>query len=483
MIKSFFKYLGFLLLGVVFVLGCGYLYLISKQVQQGDVTWHSCYRPSYWSWFVIPPSVKLQCATVVVPVDYDKPDGKTFELALTRLPSQTPNPIGDLLILNGGPGGHSLDMSDTLIADDEYGQRIKDNFNLIGYTPRGIAPASPVISCGQATEDDDAKTYLDACIAEMGTDILPFISSREVIKDLDNIRQKLAQETWSMIGYSYGTKLVANYAKYYPTHLRAGVADGVVDTAESLTTILINHNKQAQATFEDFMEACQEDCPFADKSSQGFIQALKTIENKNLKDAKDNPIDAASLLGVFIENLNNGDNWADLRTMFAQLNENKTDTYKTLTLYSELGNIGFNEDALSLINCADSAPRLSREDYLGFAKQLDGVATFDNLETKSDEEYLDACYHWQWQATDAQDEHLVNDQTPNLLFVSYEHDLATPYANAKTMAQRFDDPLVVILGKHGHTASLFGANACVDQHVSDYLLNPKMDFGKKLLMC
>lgn len=83
-----------------------------------------------------------------------------------------------------------------------------------------------------------AKAYMDACTQHTGADILPFISSKEVVKDLDSIRTQLDVDVWSMVGYSYGTKLVAKYAEHYPTHLRAGVADGVVDTSESLFTIL-----------------------------------------------------------------------------------------------------------------------------------------------------------------------------------------------------------------------------------------------------
>lgn len=135
LLKSFLKYITIFIVALIAILLCFYLYLISQSTKQGDITWHSCYRPSYLSWFSLPPSVRLQCATVNVPVDYTKPYGKTFAIPLTRLPSRG-DPIGELLLLNGGPGGHSLDMSMTLF--DDYGQTVKDNFNVLGYAPVGL---------------------------------------------------------------------------------------------------------------------------------------------------------------------------------------------------------------------------------------------------------------------------------------------------------------------------------------------------------
>lgn len=108
---------------------------------------------------------------------------------------------------------------------------------------RDVALSAPAIDYGGVEDTDEqgntsTKAYMDACIQHTGVDILLFISSKEVVKDLDRIRTQLDVDVWSMVGYSYGTKLVAKYAEHYLTHLRAGVADGVVDTSESLFTIL-----------------------------------------------------------------------------------------------------------------------------------------------------------------------------------------------------------------------------------------------------
>ena len=53
----------------------------------------------------------FQCATAVVPLDYDKPKGKQITLALARLPASNPSrKIGSLFLNPGGPGGSGVDF-------------------------------------------------------------------------------------------------------------------------------------------------------------------------------------------------------------------------------------------------------------------------------------------------------------------------------------------------------------------------------------
>jgi hypothetical protein len=47
----------------------------------------------------------FECATAVVPLDYDKPKGRQITLALSRLPAGDPSrKIGSLFLNPGGPG-------------------------------------------------------------------------------------------------------------------------------------------------------------------------------------------------------------------------------------------------------------------------------------------------------------------------------------------------------------------------------------------
>ncbi|HJW58556.1 MAG TPA: hypothetical protein VJ931_02905, partial [Actinomycetota bacterium] len=58
-----------------------------------------------------PELAAFQCATAVVPLDYDRPKGKQITLALTRLPASDPGRrIGSLFINPGGPGGSGVEF-------------------------------------------------------------------------------------------------------------------------------------------------------------------------------------------------------------------------------------------------------------------------------------------------------------------------------------------------------------------------------------
>lgn len=289
---------------------------------------------------------------------------------------------------------------------------------------RDVALSAPAIDYGGVEDTDEqgntsTKAYMDACIQHTGVDILLFISSKEVVKDLDRIRTQLDVDVWSMVGYSYGTKLVAKYAEHYLTHLRAGVADGVVDTSESLFTILKNQYEGSQITFDAFIKSCQDTCIFDNSQNPNiaFINKLADISAKNLTDKNGDSIDSQSILAVINENINDSAYWVDMMTMLGELDRGETGEFNTQLLLSEFGEKGFSKDALSLVNCTDSAPKLSRDDYIKQAKIIDSEARYDDIKECSDD-YLDACYYWQWQATDDLNENLITDNTPNLLFVA-----------------------------------------------------------------
>ncbi len=58
------------------------------------------------SWESCDPELRLECATVRVPLDYDEPAGRTISLAvIRRLADRPATRIGSLFVNPGGPGG------------------------------------------------------------------------------------------------------------------------------------------------------------------------------------------------------------------------------------------------------------------------------------------------------------------------------------------------------------------------------------------
>ena len=86
---------------------------------------------------------KFQCAEIQVPVDYQNPGDASLTLALKKLPAkQSSNKFGSLLINPGGPGGSGTDY--VTYAENAFGKRLMDSFDIIGFDPRGVALSTPL---------------------------------------------------------------------------------------------------------------------------------------------------------------------------------------------------------------------------------------------------------------------------------------------------------------------------------------------------
>ena len=53
----------------------------------------------------------MQCATVEVPLDYARPDGRQIAIAVNRIPATAEDTQGPLLVNPGGPGGSGLGLA------------------------------------------------------------------------------------------------------------------------------------------------------------------------------------------------------------------------------------------------------------------------------------------------------------------------------------------------------------------------------------
>ncbi|WP_369386780.1 alpha/beta hydrolase [Streptomyces sp. CG1] len=186
----------------------------------------------------------LQCATIEVPLDYSRPGGKTIKLAISRMQTSVPGKRHGVILFNpGGPGGEGLDMP--VMMKDAMPKKVLEQYDLIGFDPRGVGRSSPV-TCGlngveqniehayrPATFSRDvtwARTVAEKCRAKNG-DKLPYITTRNTARDMDVIRAVLGEKKLSYLGYSYGTYLGAVYAQMFPQRTDRWVLDSAVDPA------------------------------------------------------------------------------------------------------------------------------------------------------------------------------------------------------------------------------------------------------------
>ena len=193
----------------------------------------------------------VECATVLVPALYTESDEDVpdFELALMRRSPQDSDPVATVFINPGGPGVSGIEQ----VQFSEFPEEMRDNFDIVGFDPRGVNKS--VFSDGteiRCSDELDFVTYFEegspANEAELDTLIEsldrhyadcsennPYwwtLSTENVAKDLDIIREVVTGEPLNFIGSSYGTTIAGRYVSLFPEQVGKIVFDSptTVDT-------------------------------------------------------------------------------------------------------------------------------------------------------------------------------------------------------------------------------------------------------------
>ena len=180
------------------------------------------------------------CMSVEVPESPHDPAGRRLRLRVVVLPARGAKPHREpLVLIQGGPG-----VPGTLMAPN-FARRepLRDRRDLVFFDQRGthgsgalscaflarinflgaLFPPDHIAACRRGlTRQADLATYTNSISAE----------------DLEAIRKAIGAETWSLSGYSVGTRLAQTYARRYPRRVRAVVLDGVVPFDAELTADL-----------------------------------------------------------------------------------------------------------------------------------------------------------------------------------------------------------------------------------------------------
>ncbi|HEX8869010.1 MAG TPA: alpha/beta fold hydrolase, partial [Lentzea sp.] len=181
----------------------------------------------------------VQHVVVEVPLDYSDPAGERISLKLTRIPATDPaRRRGVLIAINGGPGGDD-GLGARMPAELRRLTSLNEVYDLVGLDPRGTgdstflgAEASPVTATFDSRPPDEQFPLLAADMKEreegchrVGGTLRPHVSTRNLARDLNFVREFLGEEKISYIGYAYGTMVGAVYGTMFPDHLDRSVLD------------------------------------------------------------------------------------------------------------------------------------------------------------------------------------------------------------------------------------------------------------------
>ncbi|MFC6018467.1 alpha/beta hydrolase [Plantactinospora solaniradicis] len=227
-----------------------------------SVDWKSC--PDR------PNEAGLRCATLDLPIDWDRPNGATFPLAITRRAASDPRArIGPLVFGTGGPGLSGVDH--VAEAGQHLSPEILRRFDVIGFDARGVARSSRAVCSNSllaqqpfpvpAGEVEYAQRIAfnhrlyDDCRARTGP-LFDHVDTESVARDVDAIRAALGERRISFYGVSYGTLLGQTYAERFPDRVRAMALDSVLDHSVGTAAFLRDQAAGVEDSFDEFVAWC-----------------------------------------------------------------------------------------------------------------------------------------------------------------------------------------------------------------------------------
>ena len=438
-----------------------------------------------------------QCAKVSVPLDWAKPTGTKIKIAISRIKHTVPASKyqGVMFVNPGGPGGSGLTLSVLGEYVPKYkGHTVGGAYDWIGFDPRGVGSSEPKVVCDDnyagynrpkydpdaafpyttynLTDPWPARTngYTADCKANNDAKVLGHLTTRDVAKDMNSIRQKLGVNSINYYGFSYGTYLGQVYASLFPTHLRRTVFDGTVDPRR----VWYAANLDQDVAFEGnmtrwFRWLAKYDSTYHLGDTGAKVRKL-FFDTRD--DLYENPVTApGGKLGgsewtdAFLYAGYYQSTWTDLADTFdAFINNDDAEALEA----SYLDASGLGDDngyAVYLaVQCTDTAWPKSWSTWFNDNTKVAQTAPF---ETWSNAWYNEPCRHWP--APSRTLTKIDGTKTKNLLQINETYDAATPYPGSLEVRRRFPhSSLVAVVGGTTHSNSLNG-NACVDNTIARFL--------------
>ncbi|MET4061631.1 pimeloyl-ACP methyl ester carboxylesterase [Arthrobacter sp. UYP6] len=448
-----------------------------------EVTWGECADSS---------PTGLKCATVDVPMDYADPSGESIELAVI-LAQSSDGAQGTILLNPGGPGGSGYDIVSESV-DYVTTDRLRENFNVLGFDPRGVGRSTPVECLTDAEMDAlreeyydpatpagleaaraDAQELADKCAQKTG-ELLGFVDTVSAARDMDILRAVAGDEQLNYLGFSYGTFLGATYAELFPDKVGRMVLDGGLDPSASNEEITLGQAEGFENAIRAYVEDClsSANCPLSgttDQAIETIRDLIASVEASPMTAKDGRTVTVSTFVTGLIVPLYNSDNWPVLtQALEAALQGDPSAMLYLADLNADRqpdGTYASNTTvAFSAINCLDYPMTADDEQMALDAKRLEKASPTIG-------KFLGyggiTCEPWPYEPVNTP--HEINAPgAADLLVIGTTGDPATPYQWSVALAEQLESATLVTWEGEGHTAYGRG-DECIANTVDDYFID------------
>ncbi|MCX5199818.1 alpha/beta hydrolase [Streptomyces sp. NBC_00249] len=438
------------------------------------LTWTACGDESH---------PRLQCASLKVPLDHDRPRGREITLALNRTPHTSSTFQGPLLVNGGFGSGLSL----ARFVASALPEDVASQYDVVGFDMRGIGSSDPALDCKPGYFDpvrpdsvphsveeeraniERAHSFAKACGSKYA-DVLPYINTISIAKDMDVIRAALGAKKINYLGYSYGTYLGAVYARLFPERVRRLALDSIVGP----TAVWHDHNIAQDYAFDARHKAfaawvARHDDVYHLGTDPAEVEALWYQMREDMRSAPaGGKVGPQELEDTYLAGGYNNGVWPSMADAFAAY-VNDRDTTGLADLYEELGAIDSAGDNIysvySAVQCRDARwPR----DWRTWHRETSEVHAKAPFLAWNNAWYNAPCAFWPVKSLKPLN--VANAKIPPALLIQATDDAATPYEGALEMHRLLPASRLVV-EEHGgnHIVSLRPGNPCIDEYLARYL--------------
>jgi pimeloyl-ACP methyl ester carboxylesterase len=311
------------------------------------------------------------------------------------------------------------------------------------------------------------KGFASDCEQASGN-ILPFVGTVDVARDLDRIRIALGDAKLTFIGHSYGTLLGATYADLFPTHVRAMVLDGAIDPALDTDNYVEEQARSFEAQLGSFFGWCAEvDCPWhpSGPPTSALLSLIERSQAQSTSSRDAKSAGANALYTALLAGLGAQSSWPSLADALADAATGDGAAATSMSTHYNAGGSTNGADAIEAIDCVDHPVDRNLSHYPALAAELARTApVFGPLLAWG----LVGCATWP--ALPTRVPAPASDRgAPPILVVGTTGDPVTPYAWAVALARQLSGGVLLTWRGQSHVAYFY--SPCVRAADQAYLID------------